>query len=164
MSFRVCPYCKKQVNTKTDLSRYDEESKRWFHEACHIVMSEERTARKELIEYICQLFGYKRPPSKVYTQMTKYIEEQHYTYVGILNTVRYFYEIKNGAKDKANGGIGIVPYVYEEANAYYSKVEKKQSNFEKTFEQEEFIEVEITIKPHRHKNFPSAIDIDKIGR
>ena len=33
--------------------------------------------------------------------------------------VYYFYEIKNGDKEKANGGIGIIPYVYKDAYNYF---------------------------------------------
>jgi len=46
---------------------------------------------------------------------------------GIYFTVRYFYEIQKGDKDKAQGGIGIVEYIYEEACAYWCEKENRES-------------------------------------
>ena len=37
----------------------------------------------------------------------------------MLKALVYFYEIKGGDKSKANGGIGIVPYVYQNAYNYF---------------------------------------------
>ena len=46
--------------------------------------------------------------------------------------VFYFYEIKKNDTSKANGGIGIIPYVYNDAfNYYYAIWEAQQKNTEK---------------------------------
>ena len=47
------------------------------------------------------------------------MEEYNYTYSGIQKALYYHYEIKGGDKSKANGGIGIVPYVYKDAYNYH---------------------------------------------
>jgi hypothetical protein len=47
--------------------------------------------------------------------MSKY----NYTYSGIHRSLEYFYEVKGNSLDKANGGIGIVPFVYQDAYNYY---------------------------------------------
>jgi hypothetical protein len=46
-------------------------------------------------------------------------DHPEYTYSGIKRTLEYFYEVKKNSIEKANGGIGIVPWVYEEAKRYY---------------------------------------------
>lgn len=38
----------------------------------------------------------------------------------------YFYQIKKNSLEKANGGIGIVPYVYGQARDYYYNLWKVQ--------------------------------------
>ena len=38
---------------------------------------------------------------------------------GIYFTLRYFYEIKKGDKEKSGDGIGIVPHVYNEGTEYW---------------------------------------------
>ena len=68
--------------------------------------------------------------------MKKYVEEFNYTYSGIRKALIYHYEIKGGDKLKANGGIGIVPYVYENAyNYYYNLWLAKQKNKDVEVEQ-----------------------------
>lgn len=38
----------------------------------------------------------------------------------------YFFDIKQNSIEKANNGIGIVPYIYEEANQYFDAQEKQR--------------------------------------
>ena len=52
-------------------------------------------------------------------QIHNFIVDNGYSYNGIYKTLVYYYDIKKNPTDKANGGIGIVPYVYEEAKRYY---------------------------------------------
>lgn len=47
-----------------------------------------------------------------------YVSQHGFSYNGILLTLRYYVEEKNG--DISNG-IGIVPYIYEEAREYFKK-------------------------------------------
>ena len=69
-------------------------------------------------------------------QINQYINEYHYSYSGILKSLTYFYEIKGNSLDKANGGIGIVPYVYKNAYNYYFAIwEAQQKNEGKVIEE-----------------------------
>ena len=40
----------------------------------------------------------------------------------MLKTLIYWYEIKGNSTEKANGGIGIIPYVYKDASEYYYSI------------------------------------------
>lgn len=46
-------------------------------------------------------------------------ENSRFTYSGILKTLVYWFTIKGNSVEKAQGRIGIVPYVYKEARDYY---------------------------------------------
>ena len=37
----------------------------------------------------------------------------------MLKTLIYWYEVKGNSTEKANGGIGIIPFVYKQACDYY---------------------------------------------
>ena len=65
-----------------------------------------------------QLFKVDYIDARIRKQIKQYREEYNYTYSGIRKALIYHYEIKGGDKSKANGGIGIVPYVYENAYNY----------------------------------------------
>lgn len=54
-------------------------------------------------------------------QLEKYMAD--YTSEEILKILKYFYEAKHGDGNKANGGIGIVPYIADEALKYWQKKE-----------------------------------------
>ena len=60
-------------------------------------------------------------------------DEYKFTYKGILQSLIYFFELRGNPIDKANGHIGIVPYIYKEATTYYynlylAKIVNNQKN------------------------------------
>lgn len=60
----------------------------------------------------------------------------------------YFYDVKKNSTEKANGGIGIVPYVYQNAHEYYYKIWlANQQNKAKPVEQYQPQERVIVIPP-----------------
>ena len=68
---------------------------------------------------------------KVNRQIKQYVTEKNYSYSGILKTLKYWFEIKKGDIEKANGGIGIVPFIYNDAFDYWRGIcEIKERNKE----------------------------------
>lgn len=99
---------------------------RYYHQSCYEAQenakSEEEKEKEKLIEYIKKLFDIKTPTLKINTQIKNYIENKNYSYEGIRKALIYWFEIKGNSIEKANGGIGIVPYCYEQALAYWKTV------------------------------------------
>lgn len=115
----TCAYCKKP------LSKKDEDcvmigNNKYVHKACQeLEEKREKTDKEQLEDYIKDLFQISYIDPRVKGQIKKYIDEYNYTYSGIRKALIYHYEIKGGDKSKANGGIGIVPYVYQNAYEYH---------------------------------------------
>jgi hypothetical protein len=115
----VCAYCKKPMSKK------DEDcimigNNKYVHKACQeFEEKREKTDKEQLEDYIKDLFQISYIDPRVKGQIKKYIDEYNYTYSGIRKALIYHYEIKGGDKSKANGGIGIVPYVYQNAYEYH---------------------------------------------
>lgn len=87
--------------------------------------------KEKLESYIKELFGYKQLPERVKKQIKSYINERNYSYSGIYKTLKYWFEIKKGDIEKANGGIGIVPFIYDDAFTYWRGVwEAREQNKE----------------------------------
>ena len=104
--------------------------------------------KNELEEYIKKLLNLEYINPRIRKQINQYIEEYHYTYSGILKSLIYFYEIKKNPIDKANGGIGIVPYCYEQSYRYYRALwEAQQRNQGKVIEDYAPKIVEVIIPP-----------------
>jgi hypothetical protein len=78
---------------------------------------------KELIAYICELYGIDTPTGWMLKQIKDFKEQFNYTYKGIKTTLHYFFEIQEGNDVSNSVGIGIVPFVYEEAKRFY--IDKK---------------------------------------
>ena len=115
----ICAYCKKPMSKKDEDCVMISNNK-YVHKACQeLEEKREKTDKEQLEDYIKDLFQISYIDPRVKGQIKKYIDEYNYTYSGIRKALIYHYEIKGGDKSKANGGIGIVPYVYQNAYEYH---------------------------------------------
>lgn len=127
-----CIYCKQNFD-RDKYSFVQISPRRYAHKEC-ANQEQERTKKEEadkiaLEEYIMKLLGEEFVSPRVRKQINTYIEQYQYTYSGIRKALIYFYDVKGNSKEKANGGIGIVPYVYKDAfNYYYAIWEAKEKN------------------------------------
>lgn len=103
--------------------------RRYYHKACFGALGEEEKEKIDLVAYIVNLFNIKTTGAIINAQMKKYHEELKYSYSGIKKTLIYFYEIKGNSIENAVG-IGIVPFVHDEAKAYYNNLFLIQKNNE----------------------------------
>lgn len=78
---------------------------------------------KDLIAYICELYQIDAPTGWMLKQIKDFKEQFNYTYRGMKTTLHYFYEIQEGNDVADSMGIGIVPFVYDEAKKFY--IDKK---------------------------------------
>lgn len=69
-------------------------------------------------------------------QRRKFIAGNKMTNKGIFFTLKYFYEVKGGDWNKSHGGIGIVPFVYNEACTYWANREKNNKGLIEKIEQQ----------------------------
>lgn len=130
-----CLYCGQTFNRdKTPCQQVT--AKRYAHIDC-FKLNEAKTAKeekdkKDLEIYILNLFHLDALSPRIRQQIKSYIQDNNYTYSGILKALVYFFEVKGNSIEKANGGIGIVPFVYQDAyNYYYNLWLINQKNLEK---------------------------------
>lgn len=69
-------------------------------------------------------------------QRKKFIKENKMTNKGILFALKYFYEIKKGDWKKGHGGIGIIPFIYNESCAYWAARERQSDGLIKEIERQ----------------------------
>ena len=100
--------------------REDEEfiivGRRYAHKKCGEYGDKIHALMKELLQE-------KYSPMKINKQMTTFYQEG-YTIDSIYETLIYWYKIKKSDASKANGGIGIFPYVYPEFLQYKMQQDK----------------------------------------
>ena len=101
-------------------------ARRYAHKECYEKLDsetkQEQQDREKLEAYIKQLFGYKTLPERVKRQIKKYYSELNYSYSAIYKSLVYFFDIKKNDLEKANGGIGIVPYIIDDARNYWLSI------------------------------------------
>lgn len=118
----TCQYCKEKLVR-------DEAKKRgarsYYHEECLIKKEDEENIKKreadsykELIEYICILYGIEAPTGLILKQIKEYKESFDFKYSGMLLSLKYFFEMNDGAVIE-DAGVGIIPYIYEDAKKHY---------------------------------------------
>lgn len=124
----VCPMCPEKVR-KGEAVQY---KKRYHHEACYKqrkLNEGDEDKRVDLIDYIMKLYGLKAPTGVMLKQIKEFKENNNYTYAGMRLTLWYFHEIK-GNPVKALG-VGIIPYVYNEARDYFIKTVDARKHMDK---------------------------------
>ena len=115
-----CFYCGKMLDASSE-PYTKPRANRYAHAACDRQANANKTQEEKdyeaLVEYIKHLFG--KPNPRVWKQLKEYREIHNYSYSGMLKTLIWWFEIKHNDIEKANGGIGIIPYVYDQASQYY---------------------------------------------
>ena len=124
----ICQFCKSASN-KVDKKEAVVIDKKNFHEKCGKLYSD----RKELYETVVRIFKLKAPGPRNIALINKYYNEGM-TFRGMNFSLIYFYEIKKNSIKKANEGVGIIPYIYEEAKKYYDEKKIREERTEKQIE------------------------------
>lgn len=121
----TCVYCRQTFDRdKEPFVQISE--RRYAHQACAEKIQREKTQEEKdfesLLSYIHLLLKENYVEARIIKQIKTFRETYQYTYSGMIGTLAYWYEIKGNPIDKANGGIGIIPYIYLEAKNYYEKM------------------------------------------
>ncbi len=114
-----CPEC----GTFNDKENTVLHNNRYYCKVCYENKIREAQDYKDLIAYICELFEIDAPTPLMCKQIKDYKEQFNYTYRGMKTTLHYFFEIQEGNDPADSLGIGIIPFVYEEAKKFY--IDKK---------------------------------------
>lgn len=145
----TCIYCKNRFNRDKEPTTQIS-ARRYAHKKCAEEHEQNKTQEEKDIEaleqYIMQLFNEPYINARIRKQLKEYREEYQYTYSGMLKTLIYWYEIKGNSTEKANGGIGIIPYIYKDAlkyyyNLYLIKLENANKDIVKYKPKEKIIEI-----------------------
>lgn len=117
-----CKYC--GLSFDANVIEYVQPSaRRYAHKDCHLKylanQTQEERDEEEFYAYVKQLFKEDFNYITTKKMAAQYIKENGYTYSGMLKSLKWFYELQHHSTDKANGAIGIIPYIYNQARDYY---------------------------------------------
>lgn len=142
-----CKYCGIQFDRNAEPA-VEVSARRYAHKACaekhQAAIPQDEQDYIALEEYIKKIFNEKNISARIRKQIKDFRQEYNYTYSGMLKTLYWWYEIKGHSIDQSQGGIGIVPFIYEDASKYYySLYLAKIANEDKEIYKPEVKEIEI---------------------
>ena len=116
-----CLYCGQQFDRLSEPNV--KIGRRYAHKACYESQDAEDLKKQkdehDFFNYIKQIYGEDYNYIQIHKQAESYIKQYNFTYSGMLKSLKWFYEVKHNDKESANGRIGIIPYIYEDAKKYY---------------------------------------------
>lgn len=117
------PHCKKCNIEILDKDSAIKRSNYYYHVECANKVDKEKDDFKELYNYICELYDIKQLTGMMHKQIKTYRDDYDYTNKGMYLSLVYFYDmLENTLKD--NVGLGIIPFVYEEAKQHFISQQK----------------------------------------
>lgn len=145
--YRVkCPLCNEFFYREDE--PFVEYKNRYYHKECFEKGFDQKAVKEEqdkkaLEEFIKKLFNIEKITPLIRTQIKNYHDKEDYkfTYSGMQGALEYFFIVCKGDVTKSHG-IGIIPYIYEEAKNYYyglQAIEEKNKDIHITNEVQDII-------------------------
>lgn len=137
----------------------------YFHKSCYETWKAQPTSDDDWVKMIYDFLARDMKVSYDYflceAQIKKFWKENKINPKGIFFTLKYFYEIKHNSWEKGHGGLGIVPYVFSDAKAYWIEQERKKRGFVKELEQQ--AKTRSIIRLTRKEKSREKYNLDDIG-
>lgn len=104
-----CPYCGQSFQRED--TEFIQLGRRYAHKECFEKVN-------QIHKYMEHILGVNYSYTKIESQIKNFVLKEGMTADAIYKTLIYWYDIKKSSTDQANGGIGIVPYVYSDYLSY----------------------------------------------
>ncbi|MFJ7982338.1 hypothetical protein ACIQ1D_18930 [Lysinibacillus xylanilyticus] len=118
-SMKPCLLCEESV------SPHDEGTvKNWkgyYHPQCFEKYKRQMENREKLCEYIAESYSLDYPTGFMLKQIDDFHKSRNYSYLAMLTTLKYIFEIEK-IPPKDNVGIGLITFYYEKAKDYHIKL------------------------------------------
>lgn len=163
-----CRICHYPIDKKPETEGIDwiQPSRGWyFHKTCYDTW---KAAPATDEEWVSMIFDFLARDMKVKynyhlckAQIEKFWKDNKINPKGIYFTLKYFYEVKHNSWEKGHGGLGIVPWVFDDAKQYWIEQERKKRGFLKELETQS--KERSVIKITRKEKTRDKYNLDDIG-
>lgn len=156
-----CPDCEKDIVDKTVSKKV---GGRWVCPDCLEVREKAKADREELYEYVSELFKVDFPSMMMMTQIRDFREDRGYTYKGMTLALEYWIDTLGNDMSNAKG-VGIIPYIYEDAKNFYIEklnVRRSLENMEQPLTTDRTVQVKRTDLNKNSKPVKGLIDMNDL--
>ena len=139
--------------------------KRYAHEVCPIkdedISSEQKLANEKdaFFQVVKRIYGPKYNYMMINSQCESYIATYGYTWSGMRACLHWFYEINHGSLEEGHGGVGIIPFIYDQVRDYYIEVYRTQEQNKNKELRKSVIEFNIQSPQASHRP-PHLLNLD----
>ena len=116
---RTCPKCKEKVDPLSE-NAIDIENAT-LHRECYERIQREKKNRQDLLDYISLKYDINFPTGYMLRQISDYHDKRGYSYKAMLTTLKFIFDVER-VPIKDGVGVGLIPFYFEKAKAYYSKI------------------------------------------
>lgn len=128
-----CLYCNEYFDRNSE--PFQKVGRRYAHQNCYDEnFSDEDFYKEKIFEFVKNIFGANYKYQQIEVQRKRFIKSGM-TNKGIYDALKYYFEVKNGSIERSEGRIGIVPYVYDDAESYYKNLNKLTNNLSRSMQQ-----------------------------
>lgn len=172
----TCPGCRKK-GLREDMHKVTLSQVRYYCDKCIVTKQDDIEEKREkllkdgmttkvrdsmeyaeLIDYICSIYNLKMPSKAMLKQIKDFHNKDGLRYQGMELALHYFHEIE-GHDVLEGSGVGIIPYVYDEARDFY--IQKMEN--EKAGEQEvKFTQRSFKTRPKSQVRKRIGVDLNEI--
>lgn len=104
--------------------------RRYAHLSCaekdNPTLAQEEKDKDAFYQMVKSIYGEDYNFMMINKQATDYIKQYGYTWSGMTGCLHWFYNINHGNLEEGHGGIGIIPFIYDEVKKYYQNIYKAQ--------------------------------------
>lgn len=134
---------------------------RYAHKSCSDSKITKTEKEKDaFFQTIKSIYGPKYNYMLINTQAEGYIQQYGYTWSGMRACLHWFYNINHGSLEEGNGGVGIIPFIYDQVRDYYTKLYKTQEKNKNEKLRHPIIEFNIQ-SPKSYQQPPHLLDLDQ---
>lgn len=116
-----CPFCQQTFDREKE--PFIKIGRRYAHLSCAEAQDknilEEEKNKEKFFQLVKTIYGSNYNFMMINKQANNFIKQYNYTWSGMTKSLYWFYIINHGSLEESNGGIGIIPYVYDKAKDYY---------------------------------------------
>ncbi len=124
-----CLYCGKDIDIDTYYNyTHDKIRRRYYHDSCYEEYEKEAGMRAKIHEKAKEFLGPSYVKAKVDRQIVEFVADGK-KLSGIYGSLVYWYDKMGNTSENANGGIGIVPHIYQEASEYYARQRENKARY-----------------------------------
>ena len=160
-NLRKCKYCGQEFDIVNE--GYRKVGNRYAHIECYNANYTEDDEKTEDIYKFLKSVGISCNRGICENQRQRFITKNGFTNEGILRALKYWYTVKKMPTDKSENRIGIVPFIYDEAQIYYDTIENKKKIIAKDVGTQLIKEkVTMSVKNIKEVKDKGYIDLDSI--